>query len=331
MGSESSPAANRSSQSVQRASQRVSSAAIVTRPHVDKLRIQGFGCIADATLALTPIHAIVGPSDSGKTTVLRALRALSKYAQQRNPQAAMTEAALYAHEMSTLEARVAGAGSAIVSRDRGGWGEHHIDDEARNALGGHHALRLEPEALRHASALIPEGAPLRFVDERGLGLPAVYDAILSRDVATYMTLSEGLGKIFPSVKNVSLVNATQQTKALGVALQDGVFVSASAVSDGLLRWLAFAAVPHLAPMGLVLVEEPENGLHPIAIRDVMTRLREVSLRSQVIIATHSPIVVDELARDEVTVLRRDARGVVSAVVLSELRLDDGAAAPALAK
>jgi predicted ATPase len=101
------------------------------------------------------------------------------------------------------------------------------------------------------------------------------------------------------------VNPNQQSKALGVVLQDDTFVSAASVSDGLLRWLAFAAVPYLAHGALILVEEPENGLHPAGIRDVMTLLREVSGRAQVVIATHSAIVIDELDRNEVTVLRRD--------------------------
>ncbi len=293
----------------------------MTRPFVDKLRVQGFGCITDATFSLTPIHAIVGPSDSGKSTVLRAMRALSKYAQQRNPQSAQNEFSLYGHEKCSLEAHVAGAGSAIVTRDRGGWGEHHVDDEARDALGGHHLLRLEPDALRQATPLIAEGAPLRYVDERGLGLPAVYDAILSRDVATYMKLSARLTELFPAVRNVSLVNPNQQTKALGVLLHDNTFVTSAAVSDGLLRWLAFAAVPYLATAALVLVEEPENGLHPAGIRDVMTLLREISTRAQVIIATHSPIVVDELDPNEVTVLRREGRAGTTALALTNGSLD----------
>lgn len=303
----------------------------MTRPYVDQLRIQGFGCITDATLALTPIHAVIGSSDSGKTTVLRALRALSKYAQQRTPQATQVELGLYAHEIASLEARVKGAGHAIVTRNRGGWGEHHVDDEARDALGGHHMLRLEPDALRQATALIAEGAPLRFVDERGLGLPAVYDAILSRDVATYMKLSGRLTELFPAVRNVSLVNPNQQTKALGVLLHDGTFVSGAAVSDGLLRWLAFAAVPYLATAALVLVEEPENGLHPAGIRDVMTLLREISTRAQVVIATHSPIVVDELDPNEVTVLRREGREGTKAIPLTETKLESGEQARALSE
>jgi predicted ATPase len=131
------------------------------------------------------------------------------------------------------------------------------------------------------------------------------------------------------VKNVSLVNPSQGTKSLGVLLADGTFVQGPAVSDGLLRWLAYAAVPYLATVGIVLVEEPENGLHPAGIRDVMTLLREVSARVQVVISTHSPIVVDELDKHEVTVLRRESKTGTKATVLSDLALENGNSVRAL--
>ena len=289
-------------------------------PHVTRLRVQNFGCIRDATLALTPLHAILGASDTGKTTALRALRALSRYAQHLNVQSAQADLALYAREGTTLEAQVAGAGMAILRRDRSGWTEQHVDEEARESLGGQHTLHFEPDALRQASSLIPEGAPVRFADERGLGLPAVYDAILSRDVATYLALSERLAKSFPTVKTISLKNPNQQTKALGVQLTGGAFVAAPGMSDGLLRFLAYAALPHLAPAALLLVEEPENGLHPARIRDVMSILRALSQTRQVVVATHSPIVIEELAQNEVTLLSRGATGA-EAAPLGEAALD----------
>jgi predicted ATPase len=128
---------------------------------------------------------------------------------------------------------------------------------------------------------------------------------------------------------VSLLNTNQQTKALGVSLLDGVFVSAAGMSDGLLRWLAFAALPYLTQAALVLVEEPENGLDPASIRDVMSLLRDVSARAQVIIATHSPIVVGELEKHEVTVLRPDPREGTKAVLLSDQALESGTPVRAL--
>jgi predicted ATPase len=61
-----------------------------------------------------------------------------------------------------------------------------------------------------------------------------------------------------------------------------------------------------------LIEEPENGLHPSRIGDVMRVLREVSKTSQIILATHHPLVINELQSDEVTILTRTPeRGTVA--------------------
>ena len=166
-------------------------------------------------------------------------------------------------------------------------------------------LRLEPDALRKASALIAEGQPLR-LSEQGEGLPAVYDAIITRDVNAYIAISKRLSGLFPSVKSLNLKNPNQVTKALGVQLLDGTVVPADTMSEGLLYWLAFAAIPYLEPTALLLVEEPENGLHPARIRDVMKVLREISEHTQDRPCTRTdPLVVNEArAEREVSVVTR---------------------------
>ena len=47
------------------------------RPYIHELRIENYGCIRDATFRFTPLHALIGPNDSGKSTVLRALRTVA--------------------------------------------------------------------------------------------------------------------------------------------------------------------------------------------------------------------------------------------------------------
>jgi predicted ATPase len=69
---------------------------------------------------------------------------------------------------------------------------------------------------------------------------------------------------------------------------------------------------------LFLVEEPENGLHPARIRDVMRILREISKTAQVVIATHSPLVVNELEGGEVTVVTRDAEKGTEGILLKDV-------------
>jgi predicted ATPase len=47
---------------------------------IQQLEIQNYGCIRKATVALSPLQALIGPNDSGKSTVLRALRTIAQFA-----------------------------------------------------------------------------------------------------------------------------------------------------------------------------------------------------------------------------------------------------------
>ncbi len=178
-------------------------------------------------------------------------------------------------------------------------------------------IRLDPDALRAPRPLIPEGQPLGFEDERGTGLPAVYDAIISRDIQAFLALNSEISTLFPDVKSINLTNPNPQEKSLGVKLVDGTFVPADLMSEGLLYYLAIAALRYIDPTAILLVEEPENGLHPARIQEVMRVFREISKRTQVIIATHSPLVINELEPHEVSVITRSREEGTKATLMKD--------------
>lgn len=65
------------------------------------------------------------------------------------------------------------------------------------------------------------------------------------------------------------------------------------VSDGTLRYLCLLAILlHPSPPPLVMIEEPELGLHPDIIPQLGKLLVEASERTQLIVTTHSDILVD---------------------------------------
>ena len=49
------------------------------RPRINRLSVKNFACIKDATFDFAQLSALIGPNDSGKSMVLRALRALTLY------------------------------------------------------------------------------------------------------------------------------------------------------------------------------------------------------------------------------------------------------------
>lgn len=90
-------------------------------------------------------------------------------------------------------------------------------------------------------------------------------------------------------------------------------IPATRLSDGTLRYLCLLAIlcdPEPPP--LVCIEEPELGLHPDMIPKVADLLRAASERTQLIVTTHSDILVDEMSETpEVVVVCSNPQGQTS--------------------
>ena len=72
-------------------------------------------------------------------------------------------------------------------------------------------------------------------------------------------------------------------------------IPATLISDGTLRYLCLLAVLlHPKPPPLICIEEPELGLHPDLLPTVSDLMRDASERSQLVVTTHSDVIVDAL-------------------------------------
>lgn len=80
------------------------------------------------------------------------------------------------------------------------------------------------------------------------------------------------------------------------------------ISDGTLRFIALATLllqpPRTMP-SLIVIDEPELGLHPVAISILAGMIKKASETTQVIIATQSPRLLDEFESDKIVVIDRD--------------------------
>jgi len=80
-------------------------------------------------------------------------------------------------------------------------------------------------------------------------------------------------------------------------------IPATRLSDGTLRYLCLLAILcHPNPPPLICLEEPELGLHPDIIPEIAKLLVEASKRTQLIVTTHSDILVDALTDTPESVL-----------------------------
>jgi len=85
------------------------------------------------------------------------------------------------------------------------------------------------------------------------------------------------------------------------------------VSDGTLRLLALTVLSYVPDLsGIYLIEEPENGIHPRAVETVFQSISSV-YGAQVLLATHSPVVLSMAEPDQVLCFARTQEGATDIV------------------
>ena len=85
------------------------------------------------------------------------------------------------------------------------------------------------------------------------------------------------------------------------------YFNASALSDGSLRFIALATLllqPESLRPSVILLDEPELGLHPYAITLLASLLKQASVTSQIIVATQSSLLLDHFEPEDVLVADR---------------------------
>ncbi len=200
----------------------------------------------------------------------------------------------------------------------------HDRAEARGGLGGTSIRSISPvidrtllaevgpAAGRHIAAVARELRSWRFLH---LGMAALRESSeraattrLASDGSNLPTALAGLPKEIAARVQADLVEFVPGLKSIQVtAIQDDLAVEATftdgqrypqrVLSDGTLRLLALLTILHSAePGALVAYEEPENGLFPGRLRELLRRMRALVQRDdmlpvQVLLNGHSPAII----------------------------------------
>jgi predicted ATPase len=319
---------------------------------IKRLEIENYGCIRHAEIKPTPMHALVGSADVGKSTVLKAVDALARFINldtQRDRPAPLIP--MKARDTLTLTVEFAGSlgfnvGFAPRSQTletyvresmQGEWvGYRHVTPDFRWAseeppqvanfaaqIRGRIAsrfLHLQNTALYRDSPLITDNAPV-VLEEEGHGLAGVYDRIMARGDDSFDQITMRIRSLFPWIGGVEVSTVSQVTKNLFIRTLDGQRIPSRHVGVGVLRMLAWEALRYTDRPPILLVEEPESGLTPKLIAKVVQILRELTVDSehptQVLMATRSPLVAAELDPREITFVTRTAHEGTRVTPLAE--------------
>jgi predicted ATPase len=166
------------------------------------------------------------------------------------------------------------------------------------AMGSIRLYQLVPLECRRPGVPTPNAE----VDTHGSNLPALVSFLRKSDPSAWQQVIEAMQRIVPELTDIK----TDFTPDRRLALQ---FVergvrrpwSAEDISDGTIQALGMYTAIFDPRASLILIEEPENSVHPWIIRNFIDACRAAGKR-QIVLTTHSPALLEYLNPNEISVV-----------------------------
>lgn len=178
-------------------------------------------------------------------------------------------------------------------------------------------LQFEPSALRQPNSIFE--IKNASITANGSNLPATLYRLHNenKDQDIYQQLTNKLRELVSGVDEIFIDRDDKRDLlTVQVRFRDGLILPAQSLSDGTLRFLGLATLESdSSKNSLICLEEPENGISPKKILEMIDLLVEMSMDTtskiddnnpfrQVIINSHAPLVVRN-ASDESLYLAKD--------------------------
>ncbi len=162
----------------------------------------------------------------------------------------------------------------------------------------------QPSPPTRAAGFLPDGSNVSWVAGR----------LRQDDPARHAAWIAHLRTALPDLEDIEAVERPEDRHCYMVyRYAGGLAVPSWLVSDGTLRLTGLTLPAYLPDLeGVFLVEEPENGIHPKAVATVFDSLSSV-YGAQVLMATHSPVVLNAANSEDVLCFARDDAGATDIV------------------
>lgn len=175
----------------------------------------------------------------------------------------------------------------------------------------YHVHDTSPTSPMRQTAKLDDNAYLR---SDGSNLPAFLYLLREKHSSAYELVRGVVQRVAPFFDDFILTPDPLNDRTIRLAWKhkdSDQYFNASALSDGSLRFILLATLflqPEKFLPSVILVDEPELGLHPYAIGLLASLVRQASTKAQVIVSTQSPLLLDYFDPEDVLVAQRENGG-----------------------
>jgi predicted ATPase len=178
-----------------------------------------------------------------------------------------------------------------VRNSLGSWRLYHVHDTS------------DTSPLRKTAKLNDN----RFLRPDGSNLAAFLYLLQQKHPTIYSLIRRTVQMVAPFFDDFQLIPDPLSIEDIRLAWKhknSDKYFGVSSLSDGTLRFIALATL-FLQPDGyrpsVILVDEPELGLHPYAITTLASLVKQASQKTQVILSTQSTLLLDHFRPEDVLV------------------------------
>ena len=270
--------------------------------------INNFRGLRSLSVPLRPLTVLIGLNDSGKSSFLTALKYLA------NPAPSFPPSDYWRHDRS----------NSIIIRGDSPEGHGGIEPPILIPLPSvqpcsFFQLPVGGVATISNGSNDDQGPPI--LGEDGSMLPSLLDYFLRRDRGRFFGTVSALKNLIPGLQDLEIATPQPERRRLDLLVEHNLLIPAEQASAGVRLLMFFVALAyHPKPPKLILIEEPETGVHPKRLADILKLIRQITCgkygnhAAQVVITTHSPYLLDhvDLETDQVLVFRREDDGTRTA-------------------
>ena len=288
---------------------------------IDRLIIDNFKSIKHADVKLQKINLLIGPNNSGKSNFLKSVIHLCDSIQVHDSNVRF----LTFKVKSNNKDNQATDFQVYFNSDKYTGSK---DDKTNNSIGHGQGLDVLFKLLRGSKIYKPDLGKLHLpysifqndnkVLEDASNISSFLQTCLNKHRKYFNLITDELKKVLPIFEEIIIENVLKKNKGSeNIGFATGVtnefpqikigfrdfaerIIWVEDLSEGALYFLALLCIIHQPePPKLLMLEEPERSIHPRRIKEVIDLIRKLSEEKdiQVIMTTHSPLVVD-LFEDE---------------------------------
>ena len=191
-----------------------------------------------------------------------------------------------------------------------------------------HTLRKAIEQMSvYSNFNVEEGSRVRLATEfttdvrlkkNGANLSQILNLLKLSHTFAFTRLEETFRNVNPHFKSIEITNLHGQSYLSLLEKNMSRSIGAMHMSDGKLRFLLLESIFYNPHRGLlVAIDEPERGLHPDMIRSVSDMIKHAAKDTQIIVATHSPHLLNQFELEDILVFEKNEENTTVVKIVSE--------------